>query len=720
MSFCTQCQTYVPPDTPSCPTCGAPRPSATPATPLWSTALDEPPTGPPLVVDDLLLVPTQEPAPPSQHSTLHALSLVDGSERWGRTFEYALVSGLAAVQTSEVSETSEVLVATSSTDLLRSEGALLALDAAGEERWRWSPGVQRVSAPAVTGDVVCVTADARTLITLDASTGNEGARVPLEASASLAAPALADEAVYVPCRGPHLLAVGLDGRPRWRFDAAASPNAWLDQTPTVVGERLFAVLSTGTILALHIEDGSLVWQTDVGPAGKRPSPPTTDFNPRSGAEWDGGRLYIGARDGLHALDLADGREVWAFPTPRRIVAAPVVGGGVVYATCHDHRLYALDATSGRELWRYETGRRIEVTPVITSPPEACALIADRSGTLTAITRPLSAAEHEAAGHWVEGASAYAALGQFARGAALLEAHDEPFKAAELWRAAGEQERAAAGYEAAGAWGQAVELWERLGRPLKRAEALEGHALSLADESYSDEERVAAWVAAAQALEAEGEIERAAACQQEAARYLRQPVITLDVEHEGLALNAWSRLQFVVRNEGHGPARELIIRASGDEFEGQVMATQRITTLWAGREHTAWLDVRPRAYGDNVPLRVSVEYRDRAGELYTREETLYVPVARVADTHAAEQVRHISRVFDIAPSPQAVRLRRILSTHLSLEDFRNLCFDLGVNYDHLGGEGLTGKARELVRHLQRRDALAELIEWLRRERPDLEG
>jgi hypothetical protein len=85
----------------------------------------------------------------------------------------------------------------------------------------------------------------------------------------------------------------------------------------------------------------------------------------------------------------------------------------------------------------------------------------------------------------------------------------------------------------------------------------------------------------------------------------------------------------------------------------------------------------------------------------------------------EQVRHISQVFDIAPSPQAIRLRRILSTRLSLEDFRNLCFDLGVNYDHLGGEGLTGKARELVRHLQRRDALAELIEWLRRERSDVE-
>ncbi|MCK4314822.1 MAG: hypothetical protein KAX24_03535, partial [Anaerolineae bacterium] len=87
----------------------------------------------------------------------------------------------------------------------------------------------------------------------------------------------------------------------------------------------------------------------------------------------------------------------------------------------------------------------------------CVLVADRSSTLTAVVRPLSAAEHEAAGHWVEAASIYAGLGQFARGAALLEAHGEPFEAAELWKAAGEREHAATQYEAAGAWQQATGL-----------------------------------------------------------------------------------------------------------------------------------------------------------------------------------------------------------------------------------------------------------------------
>ena len=139
------------------------------------------------------------PGPSAQRSTLYAL-------------------GLAAIQTSEVSQTSEVLalVAISSTNLLRGEGALVALDAAGEERWRWAPSVQRVSAPMIVRSddfsrsdadatevaatnatyglehMVCCTADAWTLVVLDLTTGVERARVELEANVSLSAPALVD------------------------------------------------------------------------------------------------------------------------------------------------------------------------------------------------------------------------------------------------------------------------------------------------------------------------------------------------------------------------------------------------------------------------------------------------------------------------------------------------------------------------------------------------
>jgi outer membrane protein assembly factor BamB len=596
---------------------------------IWSAELDQPPAGPPLAVGDLLLIPTQEPSPPAYHATLHALSTADGSLRWQCPFKYALISGLQAFKTS-------VLVSTTSTDLMRGEGVLIVLDTAGQERWRWASGVQQISAPAVAGNRVCIVADAHTFVVLDAETGVEQVRTRLSASASLSAPALSKVeggvVAYVPCRAPHLLAIDLDGHLRWRFDAEDASDAWMDKTPIIANGHIFSPLSIGTVLALRATDGSLAWRTPTGPAGKPLSQPVTD----------GLRLFVGARDGLHALDLTDGHEVWHFPTERQITAAPIVIGSSVCVGCRDHNLHALDGATGRELWRHEVDGRIEVPPIMVPCGESltpCVLVADRGGILVAIALPLDAEDYEAAGRWVEAASVYAAQGQFVQGAKLLESHGESAKAAEMWKTAGEWERAAKQYEAAEAWQQAAEMWAALGSP-RQAETLSLYARSLADQPCSDGERAAAWAAAAQAFEVEGDVQRATACRREVAMWRKQPIITMDVQHDGLVLNAWSRLQFTVRNEGHGPALHLVMRASGDEFEGQVMTTRQIFTLRAGRERTDWLDVRPLEYGEAVPLRVSVEYDNLEGEVCVSSQTIYIPVARAEADRGAGQVFRI--------------------------------------------------------------------------------
>jgi hypothetical protein len=54
------------------------------------------------------------------------------------------------------------------------------------------------------------------------------------------------------------------------------------------------------------------------------------------------------------------------------------------------------------------------------------------------------------------------------------------------------------------------------------------------------------------------------------------------------------------------------------------------------------------------------------------------------------------------------LRQKLVEKYSLEDLRDLCFDLKVDYESLPGEGKAAKARELIAYMQRRDRLPELI------------
>ena len=42
----------------------------------------------------------------------------------------------------------------------------------------------------------------------------------------------------------------------------------------------------------------------------------------------------------------------------------------------------------------------------------------------------------------------------------------------------------------------------------------------------------------------------------------------------------------------------------------------------------------------------------------------------------------------------VQLREFLTEYFNEEELRTVCFDLGIDYDNLGGEGKGGKAREL--------------------------
>ncbi len=65
-----------------------------------------------------------------------------------------------------------------------------------------------------------------------------------------------------------------------------------------------------------------------------------------------------------------------------------------------------------------------------------------------------------------------------------------------------------------------------------------------------------------------------------------------------------------------------------------------------------------------------------------------------------------------------RVRQFLSTHFDTEELRTLCFDLGVEYDDLPGEGRAGKVRELVRYIERHERIYDLLKVGKELAPDL--
>lgn len=66
----------------------------------------------------------------------------------------------------------------------------------------------------------------------------------------------------------------------------------------------------------------------------------------------------------------------------------------------------------------------------------------------------------------------------------------------------------------------------------------------------------------------------------------------------------------------------------------------------------------------------------------------------------------------------IKLRETLHARFSEEDLRTLCFDLNIDYDVLPAEGKSGKDRELIAYLVRRGRISELIDYIRKMRPDI--
>jgi hypothetical protein len=69
-------------------------------------------------------------------------------------------------------------------------------------------------------------------------------------------------------------------------------------------------------------------------------------------------------------------------------------------------------------------------------------------------------------------------------------------------------------------------------------------------------------------------------------------------------------------------------------------------------------------------------------------------------------------------PRTTELHRLLAKHFDLEELRTVAFDLGVDWDELGGETKSARARELIAYLQRRNRLGDLIAAIETSRPDV--
>jgi outer membrane protein assembly factor BamB len=116
-----------------------------------------------------------------------------------------------------------------------------------------------------------------------------------------------------------------DGQREWEFRAAGA----IFGSPVVAGNRVFCAGRDGCCYALDVDDGKVLWKTDLGE-------PIVTTPIVSMPIASGGRLFALSIGGsLFALDAASGAEIWRFDAMRTdnldVYSSPVLAQGRIYA-----------------------------------------------------------------------------------------------------------------------------------------------------------------------------------------------------------------------------------------------------------------------------------------------------------------------------------------------------------------------------------------------------
>lgn len=581
---------------------------------LWRQTFAAPTSCPLLLWEDRVVLGANPQS--NQPARLAALDVNSGNVVWEKQLAHHFVHHLAAA-----SHFPHLHAILNSTDFLRGQATLRVWDKAGQDvlSWQSLDKAQIFSRLSFADDSIWFTADSNILWQIKPDAPAAARRISLNLSVSWAAPLLTPDLIILPCKSPRLLALTPNGTHRWVYDATAYTAHWLDRPPILVGDSLIASFSRGLVVSLERQTGQEQWRVAVGPSGKELSGPATD----------GTLVFVGARDGVHALNATTGALVWHYQTARTVQARPHVVNGFVYVAGHDHAVHILAAATGERLWHSPDWlARLEESPVV---QDRIVVAVNRRGEIGAMTRPrLSEDDLLRDGLWQEAIAMLETRGNVRRAAHVREMFDDPIRAAYAWEKLDEWGKAAVLYEAAEAWEYAAALWHVLDQPERYAEALFNHAQSAATRTLGDAEMGVLWEKAAVALEATGQKERAADSWRQVARHRQLPILKVTVVPERpLVRGQRTPLSLYIRNEGYGPALFPAVRASGDHFaQSKLMSTRHFKQLRDYDEVQETIFVHPVQAGAEIPLRFTIEYQDEQKEIHVYRETVLVAVTDV--------------------------------------------------------------------------------------------
>ena len=126
---------------------------------------------------------------------------------------------------------------------------------------------------------------------------------------------------------------------------------------------------------------------------------------------------------------------------------------------------------------------------------------------------------------------------------------------------------------------------------------------------------------------------------------------------------------------------------------------------------------------DVPLDLIQEERATEGEITALKAQIAELEAAIRQAGGDPTTPINAARANAAPDPARwqkylVKLSRILNDKFAPYELKDICWQLGIDYDNLPGAAKLEKARELVEYLDNRDRIPDLVSLGKRERPSV--
>jgi len=234
--------------------------------------------------------------------------------------------------------------------LYAGHGYLVALDA-GTGRQIWSLKRERghISDPSISGNLVYVGIGSRTIVGVNAKTGQEqwrfsapstakpvkGLRLKLFSGVYAPSPVVANQLVVFGTLEGDIYAVDQATKAlKWNFQADGS----IGRIAVAKGVAYFGT-SSGSAYSVDLTSGQERWKINAQVRW----PVVAD-----------GSLYFSDKGSIYAVDAATGQTKWKAKARGKIGTGFALAYDTIYFGGLDDSIYALDANNGQEKWRFKT------------------------------------------------------------------------------------------------------------------------------------------------------------------------------------------------------------------------------------------------------------------------------------------------------------------------------------------------------------------------------